>query len=687
MVERYAPPSILIGPDDKLVHLSDNAGRYLMHPGGEPTQGVVRLVRDELRIELQAALHTARAGKKSHDSRPIPVRFNGHSRPVVMHVRPALEPARDGYILILFEEREPSEEGQVALTSSRATDQRVRELETELGEARQRLQTIIEEYETSKEEMKASSEEMQSTNEELRSTMEELETSKEELQSINEELQTVNQQNRHKVEELSQLSSDLQNLLAATGIATLFLDRDLRILRFTPKLSELFNVRAADRGRPISDLTHRLGYDNLQQDAAAVLTRLVPIEREVQDDRHCWFLTRVLPYRSAEDRIEGVVITFLDIDERKRAENALRQSEERLRRMVNVEVVAVLITDASGVIVDCNEAALNMFGYTREELRSRKLTWLDVTPSEDFEDTRQRLEDLVASGTSELAEKLYLRKDGSRSWMIFTAATRGDGTSVRYCMDISDRKRAESQVAEAEMGLRKANEALISAYSDLKHFAYAVSHDMQEPLRMVISFPQLLLRDFGDKLGPEGQRYIDFAVKGALQMEALLKDLREFWSVDEAKVEQLQAIDCNQVLDRALNLLETAIQESGALVARDSLPAVSGEEYPLMLLFQNLISNAIKYRRPNVPPRIQISASRDRNVWRFSVADNGIGIQAEDLETIFLPFKRLHGARYPGTGLGLAMCRRVVARYRGKIWIESTVGEGSTVFFTLEGAD
>lgn len=272
MVERYAPPSILIGPDHKLVHLSEHAGWYLVHPGGEPTQSAVRLVREELRIELQAALHAAREGKRTHDSRPIAVHFNGYARPVVMHVRPALDPGRDGYVLVIFEEREPTASQSVTEKRDPSSDQRIRELEMELGEARQRLQTIIEEYETSKEEMKASSEEMQSTNEELRSTMEELETSKEELQSINEELQTVNQQNRHKVEELSQLSSDLQNLFSATDIATLFLDRELRILRFTPKLSELFNVRPADRGRPISDLTHRLGYDDLREDAANVLT-------------------------------------------------------------------------------------------------------------------------------------------------------------------------------------------------------------------------------------------------------------------------------------------------------------------------------------------------------------------------------------------------------------------------------
>jgi two-component system CheB/CheR fusion protein len=361
MVEKYAPPSILIGADNKILHLSEHAGRYLVHPGGEPTQSALKMVREELRIELQAALHRAREKKEIFDSKPIPVRFNGHPCPVILHVRPSLESDEEGFALVIFDEREPKAEVEAALAGPEETEsQRVHHLEVELANARQRLQIIIEEYETSREEMKASNEEMQSTNEELRSTMEELETSKEELQSINEELQTVNQQNRLKVEELDQLSSDLQNLLVATDIATLFLDRDLRILRFTPKLGDLFNIRITDRGRPISDLTHRLGYVDLICDAQGVLNRLVPVEHELQDDAGRWYLTRVHPYRSNDDRIEGVVVTFIDITDRKDAEDirlklqkktqsadsdkAMREKEAELARVSRTLMVGELAT-------------------------------------------------------------------------------------------------------------------------------------------------------------------------------------------------------------------------------------------------------------------------------------------------------------------------------------------------------
>lgn len=229
----------------------------------------------------------------------------------------------------------------------------------------------------------------------------------------------------------------------------------------------------------------------------------------------------------------------------------------------------------------------------------------------------------------------------------------------------------------------QAEKALQDLNADLKHFSYAASHDLQEPLHMVMSYTQLLARRYKGRLGTEADQFIAYALEGAQRMEALLRDLREYWSVNEQKVKNLGPIDCNRVLERSLEYLDVSILESGAVVTHDSLPMVIAEEFPLTLLFQNLIGNAIKYRRPEAPPKIHLSAQRSNAAWEISVADNGIGIEAKYLETIFAPFKRLHGKEYPGTGLGLAMCRRVVERYRGQIWGESEGGQGSTFHFTL----
>src|SRR3954452_20848434 len=274
MVEQFAPPSLLLSPDDKIVHLSQHAGRYLVHPGGEPTTSIYKLIRGELRVELRSATHAAREQKTAVRARPVKIPFDGKPSFVSLHVSPAKLPQEDGFLLVIFDEQTTAEPQNsfpgvpVAGPDSpeARSGSREQELVAELAISGERLQGIIEDYEISQEHLRASNEELQSANEELRSTLEELETSKEELQSTNEELQTVNQENTHKVEELAQLSGDLQNLMAATDIATLFLDRNLRILRFTPPVGKLFNVRLTDRGRPLSDITHRLGYNNLLDD-------------------------------------------------------------------------------------------------------------------------------------------------------------------------------------------------------------------------------------------------------------------------------------------------------------------------------------------------------------------------------------------------------------------------------------
>lgn len=476
-LERYAPPSLLISPDDKLAHLSGGAGRYLIHPSGDLTSNIFKLLREELRFELHGVLRSVREQKRPLDAKPTLVSFDKEPTPVVMRVRPVVEPGYDGFAVVTFEEGLEPVRSRAARPENTAEqvdpgEGHIAELEAELNDSRQRLQAVIEEYDTGQEEMKAANEEMQSTNEELRSTMEELETSKEELQSINEELQAVNQENRHRVEELAQLSSDLQNLFAATDIASLFLDRNLRIRRFTPKVTELFNIRPSDRGRPILDLTHHLRYDELREDVEAVLKRLIPVEREVLDETDRWYLTRVLPYRSSEDRIEGAVITFVDITARRRSEETLRSSEERLSRMINIDGVGVAILNESGKLVDSNDAFLEMCGYRREEVASGTLLWLDLTPPEHGEASECLVEQLERTGRSGPYEKQYLRKDGSQSWMVCAGASLGDGTIVEYCIDVLDRKLVEQELNDAkiyaESILETLHEPLLVLHPDLR---------------------------------------------------------------------------------------------------------------------------------------------------------------------------------------------------------------------------
>jgi two-component system CheB/CheR fusion protein len=351
LLEAYAPPSAIVDEDYQFVHLSNAVGRYLQHPGGMPKANIVEVVRPELRVKLRTALRQAFDGAATVQTQAVTVAFNGESAPVHVVVRPARSlPNAEGLALVIFvESDEPS--SAPAGEPDEATDEpengRAQELRQELKQTKKELRATIEEYETSKQEMRAANEELRSMNEEYKSMTEELETSKEELQSVNEELKTVNHELEEKVEELRAVNSDLKNLMAATDIGTLFLDRELRIQRYTPRIEELFNIRQTDVDRPIDELTHHLDYDTLETDARDVLESLTPVEREVRSEEGEWFLVRFHPYRTVTDQIDGVVISFVEITRRVEAEQELRATNEALQeRSEQVQALSEALTSA-----------------------------------------------------------------------------------------------------------------------------------------------------------------------------------------------------------------------------------------------------------------------------------------------------------------------------------------------------
>jgi two-component system CheB/CheR fusion protein len=310
-LEELAPPSVLVDEHWTVEHLSENAGRYLQPRGGPPTQTLTDLVRPELLDELRAALHHAFELREPCLSSFVPVRFNGTLRLVatLVHPRAQME-GTERHALVTFLEAGEGDGSHVQETGT-ASDSLVLSLRDKLRIAEQRLESMRQEHSMAYEDLRAANEELQSLNEEYRSTTEELETSKEELQSVNEELQTVNHELKMKLEEVSRANNDLENFMAATDIPMLFLDRSLSIKRYTAPLRQIFNVKTHDQGRPIGDLTHNLEYDGLVRDAARVLNDLVPLERQVKTRDGVSLMVRVRPYRTAEDRIDGVVVTFV----------------------------------------------------------------------------------------------------------------------------------------------------------------------------------------------------------------------------------------------------------------------------------------------------------------------------------------------------------------------------------------
>lgn len=357
------------------------------------------------------------------------------------------------------------------------------------------------------------------------------------------------------------------------------------------------------------------------------------------------------------------------------------EASSLLAAIVDSSDDAIISKDLNGIIMSWNKSAERLFGYTAAEAIGRSI--LLIIPPDRVEEEPKILYRLKHGERVDHFETVRVHKNGSRLNISLTISPVRDATGTivgasKIARDITTRVRQEK-------ALRETNEALKRANADLEQFAYSAAHDLQEPLRMVATYSELLQKRFGGRLGPKCDEYIAFTVEGAVRMENLLRDLRTYTQFSTAEQETLPeiAVDANEILGRALLNLNVAIKDSGASVTSTELPRVCIYEFQLEQVFQNLIGNAIRYRG-NDPPSIHVTAHPDGDEWVFSVQDNGIGIDPKFKEHIFGVFKRLHSAsEYPGTGMGLAICKRIIERGGGRIWVESMPGRGSTFYFTV----
>ena len=416
-----APPCAIVDVAYNVLYIHGHTGRFLEPAIGRTSVNILEMARPGLRGELVAVLRQVSVHRQEVVRRGAKVEQNGGQIAVDLIVRPILEQSPlHGLLMIVFEEAtKPEKEAKKKARPARKKGSKsVEELERELLHMRENLQTTIEELETSNEELKSTNEELQSTNEELQSTNEELETSKEELQSLNEESATVNAELQNRVEELSHTNDDMKNLLDSTQIATLFLDTELRVRRFTPKMTEIIPLTGADLDRPVTHFATSLQDVDLVGSGEEVLENLLPVEREVSGKEGNCFRMRVFPYRTTSNVIDGVVITLVDITELKQVEDALRASEERGRAILKVAGDGIYEIDISGKIVFANEIYAQMFGYTAEELIGKD--WNETVSSETMNNGKEVSEQLLAGEIIEGGGK-GIHKDGHEIYTWFRA--------------------------------------------------------------------------------------------------------------------------------------------------------------------------------------------------------------------------------------------------------------------------
>jgi two-component system, chemotaxis family, CheB/CheR fusion protein len=671
LIEHLSPPSILVNSEHEIVHLSESAGRFLHFAGGEPTRNLLLAVHPMLRLELRGALYAAVQTHTVATAVGVLVEM-GEARSLVdIRVTPAGHLAPN-FLLVVFKEQPAHGAAAVAAPRNANADQAALHLERELVATKAQLRDTIEQFEASTEELKASNEELQAMNEELRSATEELETSREEMQSINEELTAVNNALTSNVESLAQSNSDLQNLMSATSIATVFLDRDLRIKLFTPSAKMLFNLISTDLGRPLADLNGGLDYPEIVADAERSLAHLQPVQREVRADAR-WYSARILPYRTNDDHIAGVVLSFLDITALKETEHALRASEARFRAAAGAVSSLIWTNNAQGQMEGEQPGWESFTGQAQASYQG--YGWSRAVHPDDAQPSVDAWSAAVSAKKTFMFEHRVLRRDGQ--WRLCSVRAvpvfdeRGELREwVGVHTDITDRSRAEAEshrlAAELSAADRRKDE-----------FLSILAHELRNPLAPIRHGVELIRMAGGNEVVERALLMMDRQVA---QLIRLVDDLVDLSRVTSGKLElRLEPIELRAVIHAAVETSRPVIEQARhalVLVMPDQPMFVSGDHVRLAQVVSNLLNNSAKYTHRG--GQIRLAVRRERETAVVSVKDDGIGIPPAMLGSVFEMFVQVDRTLEKttgGLGIGLSLVKRLVEMHGGTVESRSE-GEG-----------
>ncbi len=682
LIELHGPPSVLVNEEGDIVHLSEHAGRYLRMAGGEPTNNLLKVIHPDLHIDCRAALLAARQSHQPSEAHNLRVTLDGEPRSVNLIVRPAIEGGEAGqaYFLVLFEEQEgPSRFPELppttlaALAGDKVMETAVLHLEDELQQTKNRLRIIVEQYETSIEELKASNEELQAINEEMRSAGEELETGKEELQSVNEELITLNHELKNNVDELSRANSDLQNLISSTDIALIFLDPGLRIRRYTPQAQNLFNIIPTDIGRPIEHLRHKLDHEKLVADSAEALRTLRPSEREIRSTDDRWYIARVAPYRTVEDKIDGVVFTFVDITERRHTEHNLRQAHERFELAVDGSRDVIWDWDLATGEVYFSDRIYDLLSENGQRF-TQGFTWPAwqalihpedrdrvVKETQRYLENRDKVYNVDYRVSGKEGAYRWVNSRGQAVWDPSGKPTRMAGSLT----DISERKKLDDELIASD---RRKDE-----------FLAMLSHELRNPLAPMTGALELIKSANNRDIE---QRALHVLERQVGQIVRMVDDLLDISRMAVGKLSlRITRADLATVVEFALETCRPMINAAGHRLTVSLPPEplyLDADVARLAQVLANLLNNAIKYTPSG--GEIRLSASREGDDAVIRVQDNGMGIAPNDLLRIFDIFTQGDTRSRPlgGLGIGLSLVKQLVEMHGGTVSaLSGGLGKGS----------
>ncbi len=677
--------ALVIDREFKVKQAVGSYKNFLHFPDDIFNFNLLKLVAPDLAVALGVTVRRAIALNEKSVLKRVAVHHESSPRFVNIIVKPYLtqKEFQEPFLSVILEEDNVEPRAVKTIDPGVAGDlDRITELERELVDTRENLQAVIEELETANEEMQANNEEMISTNEELQST-------NEELQSLNEELHTVSAEHQSKIQELYELNDDLNNYFNNSDIGQILVDRKMVIRKFSPSSRRMINFIDADIGRSLADITTNISSVDMIDQIQKVIATGELVAKEIETTDHHFYLMRLSPYVRRDKSIDGVVINFIDISQIKRLDGiiqgifksstsgiaAKRAVRDKQRKIVDFEYLAV------------NEAAEKMFKVKPGALAGQKLLRM-------FNGDKTYFDMYVNVVETGMPVRLEFYQEATDKWYDTTVVKMLDGVVTTYT-DITKRKKDADIIArnyeDLEITSQKLSESNIQlerSNFDLLQFASVASHDLKEPLRKIQAFGNLLQSKINGKLSETETGYFDKMINASNRMQYLIDDVLTLSKLSNNGIVK-ETTDLKALVKEICGDLEVSIRDKKAVIKIGDLPYIDAVPGQMRQVFQNLISNALKFAGPH-PPVISIEQKAvspeyvkmlgisPENFTCVEVSDNGIGFENEYSEKIFGIFQRLHGRNFEGTGIGLAIARKIVENHGGHIFARGEVNKGAT---------
>ncbi len=674
LLNNFLPPSVLINRQREVVHVFGDAGNYLQIHSGRATGDVLELFEGEMKTAISGAIHRVTKEVKATAYTGVNMHSNGDVRQIKVTVVP-VQGRDDGFshMLISFNEIEDKpahtpvdiEESKVDLTAnSRA---RIETLEIDLRHTRENLQATIEELE-------ASNEELHATNEELVASSEEMQSTNEELHSVNEELYTVNAEYQRKIGELTEMTDDMSHLLESTDVGVLFLDRDLMIRKFTPRIAKSFSIIERDIGRSFENFTHSINHDNLVEDVRWVLSTGQPFETDVKDRTgHDYFL-RILPYRVAME-IEGVVVTLIDVSSLKRAQSEVHQRDIRLRGILDNSPSFIFIKDLQGRYLVVNEQCKRVFGRPSSQILGKTLS--EFMPQHIVDRLEESDARVAETGETIEIEETIPRKGKGRTYLTTKYPLRDENNRIVAIAGI------KTDITKRKLAQRKAQRAI----RERDRFLAMLSHELRNPLAAIKNAAKVLSRIETDD--SRIRSVSDVLNRQSDQLGCILDDLLDISRVIQGKIDlRREVFDIRDSVNDALLAVRSVATAGGIKLTKEiagtALP-VFGDQSRLQQVLVNLLVNAVKYTPSG--GEVQFSVGTEDGQVVITVADNGMGMESQLVSRVFDPFvqgKDTIDRAEGGMGVGLTLVKSLVELHDGSIVAQSDgLGKGSTFTVTI----